>query len=210
VRNERRTPGSGRGDEKPAAARRCGARRLFYMIAIAIVCPEHTTSMRGVELCERWGWAPRCRRSGVGVKPPRAAVVKSDGGERRGKGGTRICQVRFRETSESEPLMRGRNGTDDVETGGGSNSGTSLGGVLKTGPDGIRLKGGVNLDQALTWNGRTCRPDAKGFGQVGGPRETRDTDTGHRGRTARSRVEGAVMALDRRGCGVQPWRTANR
>ena len=42
------------------------------------------------------------------------------------------------------------------------------------------------------------------------PRETRNTDTGHRGRTARSRVEGAVMALDRRGCGVQPWRTANR
>jgi hypothetical protein len=36
------------------------------------------------------GWAPRGRRSGVGLKPPRAAVVKSDGGERRGKGGTAI------------------------------------------------------------------------------------------------------------------------
>jgi hypothetical protein len=72
-----------------------------------------------------------------------------------------------------------------VETGGGSNSGTSLGGVLKPDPDGIRLKDGVNLDQALTWNGRTCRPDAKVFGQVGDPRETQDADTGHRGRTAR-------------------------
>ena len=63
---------------------------------------------------------------------------------------------------------------DDVKTGGESHSGKSLGGDLKPGPDGIRLKGGVNLDQALIWNGRTCRPDAKGFGQVGGPRETRE------------------------------------
>ena len=99
---------------------------------------------------------------------------------------------------------------DDVKTGGESHSGKSLGGVLKPGPDGIRLKGGVNLNQALVWNGRTCRPDAKGAGRVGGPCETRSTNAGHRGRTARSRVEGVVMALDRRGCGVQPWRAANR
>src|SRR6266540_570342 len=30
MRNERRTSGSGRGDEKPAAERRFGARRLLY------------------------------------------------------------------------------------------------------------------------------------------------------------------------------------
>ena len=36
------------------------------------------------------------------------------------------------------------------------------------------------------------------------PCETLSTDAGHRGRTARSRVEGVVMTLDRRGCGVQP------
>ena len=57
----------------------------------------------------------------------------------------------------------------DVKTGGVVISGTSLGGVLKPGPDGIRLKGGVNLNQALAWNGRTCRPDAKGKGRVGSP-----------------------------------------
>ena len=118
--------------------------------------------------------------------------------------------MRSRETSESEPLMRGRNRIDDVRTGGGVDPGISLGGVLKPGPDGIRLKGGVNLEQALAGNGRTCRPDAKGAGRAGDPREALSTDAGHRGRTVRSRVEGAVMAPDRRGCGVQPWRAANR
>ena len=35
-----------------------------------------------------------------------------------GKGTIRLCQVRFRETSESEPLMRCRKQIGDVETGG--------------------------------------------------------------------------------------------
>jgi len=39
------------------------------------VCHEHTNSDGGVELCERWGKAPRSLRSGAGSKPPRAAVV---------------------------------------------------------------------------------------------------------------------------------------
>ena len=118
--------------------------------------------------------------------------------------------MRSRETSESEPPMRGRNRIDDVRTGGGVDPGISVGGVLKPGPHGIRLIGGVNLGQALARNERTCRPDAKGAGRVGRPREALSTDAGHRGRTARSRVEGAVMALDRRGCVVQPWHAANR
>ena len=145
-----------------------------------------------------------------GAKPPRAAVVKSDGGERRGKGRTGSCQVRTRETSESKPPMRGRNRIDDVRTGGGVDPEISLGGVLKPGPGGIRLIGGVNLGQAVTRNGRTCRPDAKGVGQAGQPHEAMSTDAGHRDRTVRSRGEGAVMVLDRRGCGVQPWHLANR
>ena len=35
------------------------------------------------------------------------------------------------------------------------------------------------------------------------PARTQSTDAGHRGGAARSRDEGAVMGLDRRGCGVQ-------
>lgn len=106
--------------------------------------------------------------------------------------------------------MTCRNRIVDVRTGDGGRPGMSAGGALKTGPCGVRLEGGVNLDQALMWNRRTCRPDAKGDGQVGTPRKAHSTDAGHRGRTVRSRVEGAVMALDRRGCDVRPVQAANR
>ena len=99
--------------------------------------------------------------------------------------------------------MNCRNSIDDVETGGGGHSGNSKGGDLKSGPCGIRLEGGVNLEQALSWNVGTCRFDAKGESRAGDPRQALSTDAKHRGRTARSREEGAVMALDRRGCGVR-------
>ena len=52
-------------------------------------------------------------------------------------------------------------------------SGTSAGGVLETGPRGIRLGGGVNSDQALLRNVGTCRPDVKGDVQAGDPRKAR-------------------------------------
>ncbi len=99
--------------------------------------------------------------------------------------------------------MNCRKRIDDVKTGGGGHSGNSKGGDLKPGPCGVRLEGGVNLDQALSGNVGTCRFDAKGASRAGDPRQALSTDAKHRGRTARSRDEGAVMALDRRGCGVQ-------
>jgi Transposase C of IS166 homeodomain/zinc-finger binding domain of transposase IS66 len=125
------------------------------------------------------------------------------------KAGQEFRQVSFRETSVSEPSMNCRNCTVDVETGDGGRSGISVGGDLKTGPRDIRLEGGVNLEQALAWNVRTCRTDAKGASRVGDPCKAQSTDAGHRGRTARSRDEGVVMTLDRRGCGVQLWQAAN-
>ncbi len=97
----------------------------------------------------------------------------------------------------------------DVRTEGGGHLGMSMGGALTSGPCSIRLEGGVNLDQALLRNRRTCRPDAKEDDRLGSPREVLSTNAGHRGRTTRSRVEGAVMALDRRGCGVQSLPLAN-
>ena len=154
--------------------------------------------------------APRSLRSGAGFKPPRAAVVKSDGGERRGKGGTRFRQVRSRETSESKPSMKCRNSTVDVETGVCGYSGISRNGDLKTGSCGIRLGGGVNLDRALTRNVGTCRPDGKGASRAGDPCQALSTDAGHRGRTARSREEGTVMVLDRRGVVFPSWQAANQ
>src|ERR1700692_1398102 len=57
------------------------------------------------QLYERWREVLRGRQSGVDLKPPQAAVVKSDGGERCGKVGTGFRQARLREASASEPLM---------------------------------------------------------------------------------------------------------
>lgn len=84
---------------------------------------------------------------------------------------------------------------DDVNTGGGVSSGISMGGVLQTGPGGIRLEGGVNPDQALVRNVRTCRLDAKGDVRVGNPHKDPGTDARHRDGVARSRVEGCATPI---------------
>ena len=56
-----------------------------------------------VKLRERWGRAPRDQLSGAGLKPVRAAAVKSRGGERRIKSsGQDPEQVGVRKTSESK------------------------------------------------------------------------------------------------------------
>ena len=54
----------------------------------------------------------------------------------------------------------------------------------------------------------TCRPDAKGALSAR-RHERQSTDAGHRDGTTRSRVEGAVMALDRRGGVVWFYRAGN-
>ncbi len=59
------------------------------------------------------------------------------------------------------------------------------------------------------WNVRTCRSDAKGEIASGLHREDQSTDAEHRGGATRSRAEGSVMELDRRGCVVQPRPWAN-
>ncbi len=118
--------------------------------------------------------------------------------------------MRSGETSVSEPLMKRRNRMDDVRTGGGVDPGISSGGALETGPSGIRLVGGVNPDQALVWNVRTCRHDAKVEIQVGSPGKDQAPDAWHRGGAARTSDEGSVMELERRGSGIRPWQVANR
>ena len=53
---------------------------------VSRVLPVHTA----VRNCTRDEGACRGRQSGVDLKPPQAAVVKSDGGERCGNAGTKI------------------------------------------------------------------------------------------------------------------------
>src|SRR5580704_16342167 len=65
-------------------------------------------SADGAQLYGRWRRALRVRQSGADLKPPQAAVVKSDGGERCGNAGTRFRQARSREASASELLQKCR------------------------------------------------------------------------------------------------------
>ncbi len=76
-------------------------------------------------------------------------------------------------------------------------------------PTGVRHKGGVNLVQALVRNIGTCRLDVKGEAQVNSLHKSQSTDAGHRGGGARSRVEGLVMGLDRRGVVVWLYHADN-
>jgi RNA-directed DNA polymerase len=120
------------------------------------------------------------------------------------------CQVWITETSVSEPLMtcrkvpwRRRNQERVSLLGQGW-------GVPDDGPTGVRHEGGVTVILASMRNVRTCGPDAKGDGQAGSPCKTLSTEAGHRGGATRSRDEGPVMGLDRRGCIVPLWTGINQ
>jgi hypothetical protein len=126
------------------------------------------------------------------------------------KGGTRFRQVWCGETSENEPPMKCRKHIDDVETGRMSLAREESGGCPDCCPNGIRHEGGVTLHLALARNVGTCRPNVKGEVQAGGPREDESTEVGHRDGAARSRDEGSVIGLDRRGCVVRLWNEANQ
>jgi hypothetical protein len=70
--------------------------------------------------------------------------------------------------------MTCRKRIDDVKTGGKSLPRDKSGRRPDCCPDGIRHEGGVKLSQAFAWNMGTCRPDAKGEIQAGGPRKDDD------------------------------------
>src|SRR5258707_3779608 len=100
--------------------------------------------------------ALRGRQSGVDLKPPQAAVVKSDGGERCGNAGTRFRQARLREASASKPSMKCRKRIRRCQNRGLTLPPGSARGNPEACPSGIRHVGGAKLNQALVWNVRTC------------------------------------------------------
>jgi hypothetical protein len=77
--------------------------------------------------------------------------------------------------------MKCRNALTDVETGGGRFLRDEHGNRPGSCPGGIRHLGGAKPDQALVWNVRTCRLDAKGDVQAAKSARTRvpmrDTET---------------------------------
>src|SRR6266567_2950013 len=102
--------------------------------------------------------ALRGRQSGSGLKPPQAAVVKSDGGERCGNAGARFRQARLREASASKPPMKCRKRIRRCQNRGVTLPPGSVRGEPEACPSGIRHVGGAKLNQALVWNVRTCSP----------------------------------------------------
>jgi hypothetical protein len=59
-------------------------------------------------------------------------LVKSQGGERYGKGATRSRHVSIKETNASEPLMKCRNSMDEIKTEGFRHFREEFGGNLLT------------------------------------------------------------------------------
>lgn len=74
---------------------------------------------------------------------------------------------------------------------------------------GVRHEGSVTLVQALTRNVGTCRSDDKGEVQANRLCKGESTNAGHRGGVTRSRIEGSVMGLDRRGDVVRSYSVNN-
>lgn len=115
-----------------------------------------------------------------------------------------------KETNESKPLMTCRNVSDRRRNRDLDFYSASKGwGRPANCPTGVRHEGGVTLDQALTKNTGTCRSDTKGEIQVASRCKDQSTDAEHRDGNARSRVEGAVMAPDRRGVVIRLYAVNN-
>ena len=151
-------------------------------------------------LYRRWGTAPRSRPAGADLKPPQAARVKSPCGERCWKRRKLFRQVGLEETNVSESLMTCRNVLNRRRNRDLDFCPASKGWEMPADcPTGVRHEGDVTSRQASVRNTGTCRPDAKGETQAVSHRKGLSTDAGHRGGDVRSRVEGPVMGLDRRG-----------
>ena len=156
-------------------------------------------------LCERWRQALRCRFAGGGSKPPRAAPVKSRGGERRGKGAAGSRQVRIvkarpnpcgsvemlKVMSEPGECMR------SWEEPGGYLSAAPAASGVKRARARSRLLRGTGEPVAL---GSPCRR-ARGGGSSssGRNRERQSTGPGHGGGPSRSSGEAPVTGAERRG-----------
>src|SRR5919198_593501 len=148
------------------------------------------------------GLALRSRPAGGGFKPPRAASVKSRGGERRGK----VAPVSAAGVSQEGERKQT---TDDVskEIGWHQNRGVfaALGRVWRgpaDRPDGGRHGGGAGFGLGPVRNVGTCRPDTAGGQWSSDPRpvargrspssgncEGPSTDAGHGGGPSRSSGE---------------------
>lgn len=103
-----------------------------------------------------------------------------------GKAAARLRQVRIGKTNKGEPSMTCRELSQQRRNRDGrlARDGAQREPAYWLG--GARHKGGVSPIQALMWNVRTCRSDAKGRTQAEGLRESASTNAEHRGGATRS------------------------
>ena len=105
-------------------------------------------------------------------------------------------------SNESEPLMKCRNRTDDVQTGEDGSLGISTGGACIL----ARAASGIKAARArIRLGDGTLEPVVSMLREKDKrkPRECESTDARHRGGTTRSSVEGSVMDLEPRGRVIQ-------
>jgi hypothetical protein len=118
--------------------------------------------------------------------------------------------VRLKETNASEPLMTCRNVFRRRRNRDSDFCPASKDWEMPADcPIGVRHEGGVTLRQASIRNTGTCRHDAKGETQAASGRKGQSTKAWHRGGDARSREEGPVMGLDRRGVVIRRYSVGN-
>ena len=153
--------------------------------------------------------APRSRVTGFGFKPPRVAVVKSRGGERRWKRHSWKCQVGIRKMNESEQPMTCRKAIQQTSKPDSVVDPGQVQTIPVYGLSGVRCRGCMSLIQALLRNVGTYRFDTKG-------REAEllsgfaSTNVNRRGGAIRSSDETAVTAVERRDCVIQPRLVVNQ
>jgi hypothetical protein len=118
-------------------------------------------------------------------------------------------RVRLREASASEPSMNCRKRIRRCQNRGVTvPPGSAWGDVLRLPKRHPACRRREAQPGSCTERENLCS-DAKGEISSGSNREDQSTDAEHRGGAARSRDEGSVMELDRRGCVVQPRPWAN-
>jgi Reverse transcriptase (RNA-dependent DNA polymerase) len=167
----------------------------------------------------------RDRCAGGGRKPPRGALVKSRGAERRGKGAPSSASgvdhegERKRTTDEVSKAYRRY-----PKPGSSHCPGISLAGACRLARRVSGMDGGASVIWALVRNSGTCRPDevvdqwsSRGLRLVvsgENPKqlicEGESSCAGHRGGPSRSSDEGPVIGLERRGRVVQAGLAVNR
>ena len=123
-----------------------------------------------------------------------------------GKGRVRLCQVRTEKSNASEPLMKCRKRSNDVETGGESLLREESGRDLFTAQAASGIKAARVRSRLLCGTREPVTPMLREE-RKWRSYERASTDAGYRGGATCSSDEGPVMGLERRGCPIWPETT---